>query len=190
MKVKVIEERSGLTEGKIYEVLRSWDAWESTFYDIIDDHGFKQGYSKWRFEVVEDGATQGVTLEQIQAEYNEAKKLIGKRIGYKGHGMAIPYFTVEEVQLTIKGQTLPCPSNFCKEALDEDGYVISLLRNSHSTGIPFKRFLEVIEDTASVKLNNQYTALVNQNGSVQVGCQKISRDKMQELIKVYQNFVK
>jgi len=113
-----------------------------------------------------------ITLSEIKSQYEEAKKLIGKKVA----GPYISYkFTVKEVHLEIIYEP---SSTLCNEFFEKNGYVIKVCGGCHI--IPYTPDIKIIESVSVVAHDSKTYIAVDDGECWQFGCAKISKSLIEE----------
>jgi hypothetical protein len=163
-----------LTLGKIYEVLDECDK----YYTILNDRGKRNYYNRNRFQPMDNDTNMHPKLVEIQKKYEEACKLVGKRV----RGNSRTSFVVKEVKIDLDGKVDGYKSVSVLEHTEKHGYCVYITEKDGARSLPFEDVYEVPHKI--VKLNDKYDAIV-EGDKVIVGCQTFDIKQVEEILKAY-----
>lgn len=175
-KIKCIGKDIELTVGKIYTVIPSNQYWDKddTVVMVLSDKGNPNPYYKRDFVLVD--VPPEITLSTIKEEIAKAKSLIGKKMKTQASGNV--KITSYQVYLDEK-EAYNSSITVCDE-FEKSGFVVALRGSGCS--IPLNS-AEIVSDKVTIFLTEDFDAEISKKG-VQVGCQFIPLEKIEEIQKV------
>ncbi len=166
-KVRCIEGIGELIYGNTYTVRQSPPESENSVY--LEESRYKSyNYNQDRFELI-------CEPNKFEDSLKKAKDLVGKTVLYERSSLK-----VDNVIVFIKGVENDLTSGLVQDALETQDWCIAVKSTIQTIPIDLVTLIE----TVNVKNVGDYEAIVHKD-FVMVGCQKISKEKFDEITKAF-----